>query len=97
MRADLQPLVNAAAARALTCLLSSLDDAGRCTLVAADVVSELLLLYELTEAKDARMAASDALKILGISVGHKYPMYPHLIEEMHTPTKAQADEYRSPG
>ena len=61
MKPELQPLVNAAAARALTCLLSSLNDAGRCTLVAADCVPQLLLLYELTEndAAIARAMASD--------------------------------------
>lgn len=82
MKADLQPLVNAAAARAMTCLLSSLDDAGRCTLIASDCVAQLLLLYEMTENASARAEAEGALKILGISLGHKDPLYPHLLEEV---------------
>ena len=97
MKAGLQPLVNAAAARAMTCLLSSLGDAGRCTLIAADCVAQLMLLYELTENASARTEAEGALKILGISLGHKAPMYPHLVEEMHSMNKAEADKIRMAG
>ena len=75
MKAELQPLVNAAAARALTCLISSLDDAGRCSLIAADCVSQLLLLYELTENASAMIEAEGALRVLGINVGHKDPLF----------------------
>ena len=82
MKRSLQTLVNIAAARALTCLLSSLNDTGRCTLIASDCVAQLLLLFELTESGEARTAAEGALRVLGISVGHKDPLYPHLVDEM---------------
>lgn len=75
-------MVNAAAARALTCLLTSLDDSGRCTLIAADCVAQLLLLFELTDSEEARTSAEGALRVLGLSVGHKDPLYPHLVDQM---------------
>ena len=52
-------------------------------MIAAGCVSQLMLLYELTENASARAEAEGALKVLGICLGHKDPLYPHLVEEMH--------------